>query len=178
MLLILILAFFLFLTIILLFFWIIGFALFLFYDFKNKVFFAPTDKKILIKFFSEFPFESNKKFYDLGSGDGRVVFLAAQKNLFAFGIENNPLLYFFSKIKKRFLKIDNAFFIRKDFRKIDLSDADYVYLYLLPSVLEELEEKIFKETKSNCVIISFSFPFSRKKPDEIFLEKFFIYRKS
>jgi SAM-dependent methyltransferase len=91
----------LFIFIILSLFYIILFSIFLFYDAKNKVFFAPSQRKIIEEFFKIYPFEENKIFFDLGSGDGRVVFLAEKKGLKAYGIENNPVFYFFSNFLKR-----------------------------------------------------------------------------
>jgi predicted membrane protein len=61
-------------------FYIILFSLFLFYDIKNKVFFAPSKKEIVEEFFKIYPFEKNKIFFDLGSGDGRVVFWQKRKD--------------------------------------------------------------------------------------------------
>jgi hypothetical protein len=87
----------LFIFIILSSFYIILFGLFIFYDIKNKVFFAPSKKEIIEEFFKIYPFEKNKIFFDLGSGDGRVVFLAEKKGLKAYGIENNSYSLFFLK---------------------------------------------------------------------------------
>jgi len=92
-------------------FYLILIFLFLFYDIKNKVFFAPSRKKIIEEFFKIYPFKNNKIFFDLGSGDGRVVFLAENKGLKAYGIENNPVLYFASNFFKRIHK-SKAIFIR------------------------------------------------------------------
>ena len=39
---------------------------YIFYDIKNKVFFAPSPRKIIEEFFKIYPFEENKIFFDLG----------------------------------------------------------------------------------------------------------------
>jgi hypothetical protein len=156
-------------------FYVILLSLFLFYDIKNKVFFAPSQRKIIEEFFKIYPFEENKIFFDLGSGDGRV-FLAEKKGLKAYGIENNPTLYFFSSFLKRIYK-SKAVFIRKDLRKAEIEKADYIYLYLLPKFIEEIEDDLFSKIKNNAKIISFCFEFKKRKPKEVYLNKFYVYEK-
>jgi predicted RNA methylase len=165
-----------FIFIILSSFYIVLFSVFLFYDIKNKVFFAPSKKEIIEEFFKIYPFEENKIFFDLGSGDGRVVFLAEKKGLKAYGIENNPVLYFFSNFLKR-IKKSKAVFIREDLKKAEIEKADYIYLYLLPKFMEELEDDLFSKIKNDAKVISFCFEFKMRKPKEIYLNKFYVYEK-
>jgi len=156
-------------------FYIILFILFLFYDLKNKVFFAPSGKDVK-EFFTIYPFEENKIFFDLGSGDGRIVFLAEKKGLKAYGIENNPVLYFFSNFLKR-IKKSKAIFIRNDLRQAEIEKADYIYLYLLPKFMGELEDNLFLKIKDGAKVISFCFEFKKRKPKEVYLNKFYVYEK-
>jgi SAM-dependent methyltransferase len=167
---------FVFIFIILSLFYLIFIGLFLFYDIKNKVFFAPSKKEIVEEFFKIYPFEENKIFFDLGSGNGRVVFLAEKKGLKAYGIENNPALYVLSNFWKRIYK-SRAIFIRKDLKKAEIEKADYIYLYLLPRFLEEIEDDLFSKIKNGAKVISFCFEFKKRKPKEIYLNKFYVYEK-
>ena len=86
----------------------------------------------------------NKKFIDLGSGDGRVVvFAALNYGIRSFGIEINDNLVQEAiecvkslkqskNYKKRFFKKIN---IRKgDFFDYDISEYDYIYIYSLPTM--------------------------------------------
>jgi hypothetical protein len=171
------LLFILFILLILLSLYILISFLFIYYDIKNKVFFAPSEKRIIEEFFKIYPFEKDKIFFDLGSGDGRVVFLAEEKGMKAYGVENNLILYLFSKILKK-IKKSKANFIRSDLRKIDLKECDYIYLYLLPKFLEEIEEEIFEKISPKTKIISYKFKFPNKKVKEVYLDKFFIYEKN
>ncbi len=148
---------------------------FLVFDIKNQAFFVPSNKKLINQLFEKFPFQKDKIFIDLGSGDGRVVFAAAKKNLNAFGYENNPLLYFLAQLKKKFFKIDNAKFIRQSFLKADISSADYIYVYLLPKVMLKIEDFIFSKAKKGCQIISLDFQFPHKKYKEKILNRFYVY---
>jgi SAM-dependent methyltransferase len=159
-----------------LFYIILILGIFLFYDIKNKVFFVPSQRKIVEEFFKIYPFEKNKIFFDLGSGDGRVVFLAEKKGLKAYGIDNNLALYCLSNFLKRIYK-SKAIFIRQDIRKAEIEQADYIYLYLLPKFMEEIEDNLFLKIKNDAKVISFCFEFKKKKPKEVYLGKFYIYEK-
>mgnify|MGYP001099734624 CR=1 FL=1 len=117
--------------------YIIFVSFFIFFDIKNKVF-SPSEKRVVEEFFKNYPFKENGVFFDLGSEDGRIVFLAEKKGLKAYGVENNPTLYFLSKFLKR-IKKSKEIFIRENMKKINLDNADYVYIYLLPKFIEEIE---------------------------------------
>lgn len=96
---------------------------------------------------------------DLGSGDGSVVIEAARNGAQAIGVEINPFLVWYSRwrIKRAGLKT-SATIVRGDFRHYPLSDADVVFLYLWPSTIEKLKEKLSQELKPGSRIISNGFP--------------------
>lgn len=72
--------------------------------------------------------------YDLGCGDGRFVRIAARKyGANGIGVELNPLVYLYAKIKSFGKK--NETIICRDFRKINLKDADVVICYLLTKTM-------------------------------------------
>lgn len=134
--------------------------------FSEKTPFIPTPKKTLLKILKEIEIEPNKKFYDLGCGDGRVIFLFYKKQprAFYYGIEKKFFPYLLAKIKLFFLKIKDKKisqkinFLFKDIFKTDLSSIDYLYLYLTPNLLEKIEPKLLKELKKGTKIISCDFP--------------------
>lgn len=98
------------------------------------------------------------RFYDLGSGDGRIVFLAAEKfGLHATGIEFNPLLILFCAIKKRILRLKHAHFIRANILQHTYNKVDIIYVFLFPHLLEALAPKFIAECKKGTVIISHGF---------------------
>lgn len=101
--------------------------------------------------------KKGQTFIDLGSGDGRIVFIAAQKfNLNAVGVEFNPMLTFFSRWYAR-LKHIPATFRTEDILKTDISKADIIYCFLLPKMLVPLTEKLKKEGKKGSIVISHGF---------------------
>ena len=114
--------------------------------------------------------------YELGSGDGEFI-LAAAKEFHAkkaIGIEIDHSRYLVSVVKKRLRGVGNAFFIRSDFKKVDISDATVVYFYLVPAVIKRILPKLKNELKPGTRIVSFRYqvPLSRvKKVDELYLYK-------
>jgi len=106
--------------------------------------------------------------YDLGSGDGRIVIMAAEKfGARGVGVELNS-----ERIK---LSIENAQkahvqnrvrFLQQDFFKADISEATVVTLYLLSSVNLELKPKLLKELRPGTRIVSQSFDMGDWKPDK------------
>ncbi|MEK9174394.1 MAG: hypothetical protein AAB725_00275 [Patescibacteria group bacterium] len=100
------------------------------------------------------------KFVDLGSGDARVVIEFAQHGFESTGVEYNPFLVWWSriKIKKLNIKHQNAKIIRANFWHVDLSSFDIVFIFQLNYVNALLAEKFKKELKTGALIISAGFP--------------------
>lgn len=104
---------------------------------------------------------------DLGSGDGSIVIAAAQRGVLATGIEMNPFLIPYSRWRARRGRVENrATFIRGDIRNYPLGDTDVVFLYLLPSLLAKIKQKLISELKPGSLIISNAFPVPGLKPME------------
>ena len=109
--------------------------------------------------------------YDLGAGDGKLLFLATKKGATAVGLEINPLLVLWTWIKKMLSRQSKTGFnpawgvtVRwKNFWHADLSDADVVFVYLLPWRMEKLATKLKRECKPGTLIVSNSFIFPRWK---------------
>ena len=106
--------------------------------------------------------------YDLGSGDGRVVILAAQKyRARAVGIELDPRLVAIAREVAREGEVaDRVTFIEGDFFAIDISDATVVTLYLSRNVNRRLAPKLRRELRAGARIVSHQFPIGSWTPDE------------
>ncbi len=97
--------------------------------------------------------------YDLGCGDGRIVIEASKiKNTKCIGIEWRKDVYFMAKISN-FLKKGNAVIKNGDMYKLDISDADVIFTYLLTNAMDRIEEKIINECKDGTVVVSHGFQF-------------------
>ncbi|MFZ2024981.1 MAG: hypothetical protein WAV51_01690 [Microgenomates group bacterium] len=108
---------------------------------------------------------------DLGSGDGRLLFLAARAGAKAIGLEINPYLVLFTTIKA--LCSPERTMIRaywKNFWRADFQNANVVFVYLLPWRMKQLEEKLLREMKPGSRVVSNSFIFPNipcTKKDEL-----------
>src|SRR6266566_1942795 len=85
--------------------------------------------------------------YDLGSGDGRIVILAAQKyGARGVGIEIDPRLVELSRMVARDGEVtDRVTFIEGDLFAADISQATVVTLWLTESVNTRLAPKLLRE---------------------------------
>lgn len=102
--------------------------------------------------------------YDLGSGDGRLILAAAKTVKYAVGVEINPFLVILSEIRRICSPVPNKLqFKLSNFWKTNISDADIVFVYLLPWKMQELENKLKTELKSGARIVSNSFIFPNLK---------------
>lgn len=98
--------------------------------------------------------------YDLGSGNGKLLFLAAKEGATAVGFEINPFLVLLSWMRTLASPYRNWVTTRwQNFWSADLSRADVVLVYLLPWRMEQLKNKLQKELKPGSLVISNSFIF-------------------
>jgi peptidoglycan/xylan/chitin deacetylase (PgdA/CDA1 family)/predicted O-methyltransferase YrrM len=106
--------------------------------------------------------------FDLGSGDGRVVVIAAQKyGARGVGIELQPELVRMSRELAREGRVaDQVAFIEGDLFEADLSDATVVTLYLSPTVNRRLLPKLRRELRPGTRIVSHQFRLGDWIPDE------------
>ena len=118
-----------------------------------------TNKKVAKVACSLSKLSKNDIVYELGSGDGEFILMAG-KNFNvkkAVGIEIDYSRYFISKIRAQILGCKNVKFVRKDFKKVKVSDATVVYFYLVPEVIKRILPKLKKELKPGTRIISYRY---------------------
>lgn len=97
--------------------------------------------------------------YDLGSGDGTALMVAAKEfGAKGVGIEIDPLRSFVSSMLLRSNRLQNKVRItRKNFFDVDISDATVVFVYLVPKALNRLLPKFKKELKKGTRIVSYRY---------------------
>lgn len=102
--------------------------------------------------------------YDLGSGDGKLLGPIALTGAKAIGIEINPLLVLYSAVRRLLHPNRQIISVRwKSFWSMKFSDADVIFIYLLPLRMERLEKKLAKECKKGTLVVSNSFLFPHWK---------------
>jgi cyclopropane fatty-acyl-phospholipid synthase-like methyltransferase len=107
--------------------------------------------------------------YDLGSGDGRILMLAAQKyRARAVGIEiDHDLVERSRQIAREGEVGDRVRVIEGDLFDADISAATVVTLYLSPSVNNRLETKLRRELRPGTRIVSHQFGIGAWSPDRV-----------
>lgn len=129
----------------------------LFFSVYHKVPFVGSKRHQIREILLAVDPQQGSIFYDLGSGDGRVVRDAADYfNLNATGFEINPILVFLSKIRAKMAK-SNAAFVKADILSVELSKAEIIYVFLLPFMLAALAPTIRKQCVEGTIIISHGF---------------------
>lgn len=131
--------------------------------------FVPARKRVLKEIISALELSKQSILYDLGCGDGRILFAAVKANPYisCIGIEIAPFPFLLAKIKNVFNVLKNVRILYGNFFKINISSASHVFLYLFPEALDELLPKFEKELKSGSRVVSYDFKFSKREPSKI-----------
>ena len=132
------------------------------------IFFVPTWQPVVYQMLELAAVTRDDIVYDLGSGDGRIVIIAAQKyGARGVGIELDPKLVDVSKQVARDADVaDRVTFIQGDLFQADISKATVVTLFLSASVNAELEPKLRRELRPGTRIVSHQFPIGRWSPEK------------
>ncbi len=137
--------------------------------YRSKVPFVPVPNSILKDIYKALEVKEGSVVYDLGCGEGRVLFYISRLVPKAqyIGIENStfPLIlarlraWWHRKTTKTEIQI-----INQDFFQHDLSNATHIFTYLYPNVMDDLLPKFDKELKKGTKLVSVTFKFTTKQP--------------
>ena len=105
--------------------------------------------------------------YDLGSGDGRIVIMAAREfGARGVGIDLNPELVALARANARAAGVeDRATFVEGDIFAADVRPATVVTLFLLDTVNLKLRPKLLAELKPGTRVVSHYWDMGDWKPD-------------
>jgi 16S rRNA A1518/A1519 N6-dimethyltransferase RsmA/KsgA/DIM1 with predicted DNA glycosylase/AP lyase activity len=137
-------------------------------DIEKLAPYYPTPETVVEKMLQFGGLKAGEKMFDLGSGDGRIVIMAAQKfHANATGIEMDPDLYKQSTERIRSLGLQKtARIINGDITKQDFSQADMLTVYLLPNSNDKILPMLEKQLKKGVRIVSHDFEFRNWKPEK------------
>jgi len=126
----------------------------------------PSRKRDLPRIAKLAALKPGEIFYDLGCGDGRILFyLVKESKAKGIGIELSFTFFLICQIRKFFLKRKNLIFKWKNLFKEDIPQADLIYVFALPESLEKrLKLKFEKELKPGSRVISYSFKINGLEP--------------
>jgi protein-L-isoaspartate O-methyltransferase len=130
----------------------------------------PTPQTIVEKMLQLGGLKAGEKVFDLGSGDGRIVIMAAQKfHAEAVGVELDKDLckQSLARIQKLGLEKD-AHILNGDLLKQNYSSADLVTVYLLPeSIDNKVQPLLEKQLKKGARIVAHDFEFKAWTPEKV-----------
>lgn len=149
-------------TSVLLLMWAIG-------NLRSKVPFITAPSSVFENIDKALGLDNNSVVYDLGCGDGRILFYLSKIYPKAkyIGIENRSFPVLLARLgsflnkKKTGNKIE---VINDDFFNKDLKNATHIFTYLYPNMMDDLLPKFDRELKPGTKLVSLSFQFSGKKP--------------
>ena len=127
----------------------------------------PTPEKIVEQMLRLGELKPGEKMFDLGSGDGRIVIMAARKfRADATGVEFDDDLWKQSADRIQSLGLEKrARVIHGDLLKQDYNSADLLTVYLLPGSNDKLRPLLEKQLKKGARIVAHDFEFADWTPE-------------
>jgi SAM-dependent methyltransferase len=136
---------------------------------ENLAPFIPSPEPVVEQMLKLADLKPGETLYDLGCGDGRILFLAAQQfQAKAVGIELSSKLAREASIRAKELGLeDRVKVIEGNLLKTDISSADVVTLYLLRLSNEKLKPNLLKQLKAGARVVSHDFEIMGWKPQAV-----------
>lgn len=136
-------------------------------DRTPEVPYLPTPQEVVDGMLKLAGVHTGDTLIDLGCGDGRIVVTAAKRyGVQATGIDIDPERIADAKENADKNGVtDKVRFIQGDLFETDLSKANVVTLYLLPSINMRLRPKLWKELKPGTRVVSHAFDMEDWQPD-------------
>ncbi|MEK7405380.1 MAG: methyltransferase domain-containing protein [Acidobacteriota bacterium] len=128
----------------------------------------PTPESIVEKMLQLADLQPGEKMFDLGSGDGRIVIMAAEKfGADSTGVEFDQDLWKQSTDRITSLKLKKrARIIHGDLMQQDYSSANVITIYLLPSSNDKVRPLLEKQLKKGTRIVAHDFEVSGWTPEK------------
>jgi len=130
--------------------------------------FVPTTQEDIDNLFNLAPVSSSDVVYDLGSGDGRLLFAALDKGAGrAVGIEIDPERVREAREMARSRNLnDRVTFLEADIMDVSLTEATVVFCYLCSAASAALKPKFEAELKPGTRVVMETFAVPGWIPDQ------------
>jgi protein-L-isoaspartate O-methyltransferase len=130
--------------------------------------YVPTPMPIVRRMLELGALKHNEKMFDLGSGDGRIVVMAAKEfGADSTGVEYNHELVLESRRKIRRAGLENkARIVEGDLFEQDYSSADLLTVYLLPSSNARLRPLLDRQMRKGARVVAHDFMIRGWEPAE------------
>jgi len=127
--------------------------------------FLPTHKKQAEKMMALAQVGKGTKVVDLGSGAGRLIFMAQKNGATSVGYELNPFLFLWTKLVILLGKKSGQVQVfLKSIYEANIKEADVIFMFLYPPHMKKIADKIFTEAKPGARILSYAFRFLDREP--------------
>lgn len=110
---------------------------------------------------------------DLGSGDGRLLLMAAQRGAKGIGYEINPLLWLWSLVVTWRYRKSITIYCRS-YWLVKLPPADVIYTFLIDRYTAKLDRKLNTELMKPTRVVSYVFALPRQAAKQT--RNTFLYR--
>jgi SAM-dependent methyltransferase len=133
------------------------------------IYFAPTPQPVVESMLKLARVAADDVVYDLGSGDGRIVVIAAQRyGARGVGVElRSDLVAISRQVAREGGVADRTTFIEGDMFTTDISEATVVTLWLSETINVQLEPKLKRELRPGARIVSRQFRIGNWTPEQI-----------
>jgi SAM-dependent methyltransferase len=135
---------------------------------EPDIHYVPTPQNVVDQMLSMANITEDDLVYDLGCGDGRIIVAAAKRyGCKAVGYDIDPQRVIEARENVRKNNVEHLVTIeQEDVFTLDLSDANVITLYLLPSLNDKLVPQLEK-LKPGSRILSHDFDITGVKPDQV-----------
>ena len=138
----------------------------------------PTSSARIRKALEVARLQPGETIYDLGSGDGRVLVMAAREfRAHAVGVEISPIYCMLGRFSTQMHGLEGLVrVVRGDFYKADLSDADVVFAYMTSRQAARLKPVLDRQLRRGARVVTISFDLDGWEPDQVDVaELIFLY---
>lgn len=119
---------------------------------------VPASEDVVRKMLQFAELKIGEQLYDLGSGDGRIIIMAAKEfGVKATGVELRDDLVQHTRKRIEELGLTQVEVVHGDLMQAEISNADVVTLYLTTSANEKIAPKLMKELSPGSRVVSFCF---------------------
>ncbi len=126
--------------------------------------YVPTKRSVAEQMIRLAEIEPDMKVFDLGCGDGRLVFMAEKKGAVAIGVEISLPVYIWAKLLQKIRKHKGTI-VHGSMWNADVKDADVIFTYLFPKMMDRFQQEMFPQLKNGCKVITHGFALKGREPD-------------
>ena len=128
--------------------------------------YVPTPRRVVTAMLDLAELTPEDYLFDLGSGDGRIAIMAAQRGARGLGVDIDPNRVAESNAAALLAGVEaRARFRRQDLFDTPLREATVVTMYLLPGINMRLRPRLLTELRPGTRLVTHAFTLGDWRPD-------------